>query len=408
MNFFSKIKEKIFPYLKKRNLDDFTLDEFPQKKSKEAITPEIKSERSIQRVFLFWIIWAVIVLLSYLAYSYADILLLIVTAFLLSIIVESLVFWFEKRKLSRSVSISFAYVLFFVFLVLCLVLILPLLIKYLIELITLGIGYVSQFEVMLRDNSLVDVVSNLSWIPDFFKGYLLDFIQSSSFDLKYQLQQNLSLIVNSGSTYLQSVGSFFWSFTTWFFNFFVKFGIVLTLSILFSVEKDIVLHFLARLFGKKHIQSSYHKIDQIYKKLAIWLKARFALSLFLTIAMYLFFLALLLFGIDIPYKLPLAVFLGLSDFIPYVGQFLWGLLVFLIASLHYNVWVWAIAIIRIYLMNIIQTNLIQPIFMGRKLGVSMTMIFICVLLGAYLLGFLWVLFSIPLAVIITLLVSKKK
>lgn len=56
MNFFSKIKEKIFPYLKKRNLDDFTLDEFPQKKSKEAITPEIKSERSIQRVFLFWII----------------------------------------------------------------------------------------------------------------------------------------------------------------------------------------------------------------------------------------------------------------------------------------------------------------------------------------------------------------
>lgn len=50
---------------------------------------------------------------------------------------------------------------------------------------------------MLRDNSLVDIVSNLAWLPDILKEYLLDFIQTSDFDAKYQLQQNVSLIVNS-------------------------------------------------------------------------------------------------------------------------------------------------------------------------------------------------------------------
>lgn len=390
-------------------MESLVLDEFPDKKQKDDKKVENnKHEWSVKRIFVFWIVGAVIAGLSYLTYSYADILLLIVTAFLLSIIVESLVFWFEKKKFSRWISISFAYILFFVFLALCVVLILPLLIKYLIELVSLWVWYISQFELMLRDNSLVDVISNLAWLPDFLKWYLLDFIQSSDFNAKHQLQQNLSLIINSWSNYLQSLGSFFWSFTTWFLNFFVKFGIVLTLSVLFSVEKDIVIHFLARLFWEKHIEISYHKIDQIYKKLAIWLKARFALSLFLTLATYLFFLALLFFGIDIPYKLPLALFLGLSDFIPYVWQWLGWLLILLITMIHYNIWIWIIAIIWIYLMNVVQTSLIQPIFMGKQLGVSMSMIFICVLLGAYFLWFLWMIFAIPLAVIIALLMSKKK
>lgn len=137
MNFFSKIKEKFTSYFDKNKKDFLILDEFPNKKENDEIKLENKAEWNAKRMFLFWGVGALIVGLSYLTYSYADILLLIVTAFLLSVIVESLVFWFEKKKLSRSLSISLAYILFFVFLALCMVLILPLLIKYLMELVRL-------------------------------------------------------------------------------------------------------------------------------------------------------------------------------------------------------------------------------------------------------------------------------
>lgn len=46
--------------------------------------------------------------------------------------------------------------------------------------------------------------------------------------------------------------------------------------------------------------------------------------------------------------------------------------------------------------------------MSHKLGVSPLVIFLCMLLGASLFGFLGVLLAVPLAVIISILASKEQ
>jgi hypothetical protein len=45
------------------------------------------------------------------------------------------------------------------------------------------------------------------------------------------------------------------------------------------------------------------KLEKIYKKLAIWLKARLLLSLFVAVAMWLSMVVMSWFGVEIPNKL---------------------------------------------------------------------------------------------------------
>jgi len=54
---------------------------------------------------------------------------------------------------------------------------------------------------------------------------------------------------------------------------------------------------------KEKYDLMHMRLEQMYKKLAIWLKARLALSFFTTLAVWLMLLIMSWFGIDIPNKL---------------------------------------------------------------------------------------------------------
>lgn len=54
---------------------------------------------------------------------------------------------------------------------------------------------------------------------------------------------------------------------TGFFSLFAQFMLVITLAIFFSVEKKIVMRFVAGLWGKQDYDFVYAKLDRIYKRL---------------------------------------------------------------------------------------------------------------------------------------------
>ena len=87
-----------------------------------------------------------------------------------------------------------------------------------------------------------------------------------------------------------------------FFNFITQTSIVLTLSVLFSIQKDSVMKFIAGLGGEKKYKFVYMKLERIYKKLGIWLKSQFLLCIFIGLAMYVSLWILSFFGIDLPQK----------------------------------------------------------------------------------------------------------
>ncbi|HCY20760.1 TPA: hypothetical protein DIC40_02715 [Patescibacteria group bacterium] len=95
--------------------------------------------------------------------------------------------------------------------------------------------------------------------------------------------------------------------------------IVITLSVLFSIEKVSVMKFIASLGGERKYKYIYIKLEKIYKKLGIWLKSRLLLSLYMAIALYVSLWILELFGISIPNKVSVSLIFGLLDIIPYIG-----------------------------------------------------------------------------------------
>ena len=55
----------------------------------------------------------------------------------------------------------------------------------------------------------------------------------------------------------------------------------------------------------------------------------------------------------------------------------------------------------------IENYVIVPVLMGKQLWVNSILILICALLGAVILGFWWVVLSVPLAVILGLFIDDK-
>ena len=117
-----------------------------------------------------------------------------------------------------------------------------------------------------------------------------------------QIQKNIAQIVNLGTEYARNIGNMAVSAVGTFINFITQISIVLTLSVLFSIQKDAVMKFIARLGGESKYKFIYMKLERIYKKLGIWLKSQLLLCIFIGITMYVALWILALFGIDLPQK----------------------------------------------------------------------------------------------------------
>jgi predicted PurR-regulated permease PerM len=108
--------------------------------------------------------------------------------------------------------------------------------------------------------------------------------------------------VNIGTSYARNIGNMAVTAVGTFFNFIAQTSIVLTLSVLFSIQKDAVMKFIAGLGGEKKYKLVYMKLERIYKKLGIRLKSQLFLCVFIGVTMYVSLWILSFFGIDLPQK----------------------------------------------------------------------------------------------------------
>ena len=149
------------------------------------------------------------------------------------------------------------------------------------------------------------------------------------------------------------------------------------------------------------------KLEKIYKQLGIWLKARLLLSLYMGIALYVSFWILELFGMEIPSKASLALIFGVLNIVPYIGNIVGGIPPILLWLTHF--WVLGGLIITwiLLVINAIENNVIVPLMMNKSLGINSVVIFISMILGGIIMGFLGILLAVPIAAIVTLLFEKE-
>lgn len=359
-----------------------------------------------KRIRTFRLSGVAIVYLGYLIFNSLDLIYLILTAFILAMATESLILFFQKR-MARGRAMTLAYLALILFVLSGFVIIIPFVFQQTADIVALLTEKVNAFQLLLQQKGVEAVILE-SFLPQYFKDSLVLAIQNN--DLREVIENgvlnNVSQIVTLWSTYIKNASTLAVAIVGGFFSALVQMGIVLTLSVFFSIEKQTVIDFLARMSGATAYTEI--KLQKLYKKLWFRLEGQLILCLSIFIASGLAFIILSRFGINLPNKFTLALIAWLMEFIPYLGPILGGIPAMLVATLSYGL-TWFVAILIILtIIQRLENNILVPLVMYHTLGISPLLIFLCMIVWGTLLWILGVLLAVPLAVILTILFEDYK
>ena len=362
---------------------------------------------SNKKMIKFWVFWLLIALVWYFSYKVLNIIFLIISAYIVSIIMESLISRMQKR-LNRWLSIFFSYTVLLVVLLGLFIVVIPFLYKQLSEAWSIWLWYLSEIQSNVSENGIYSTVMNSDKIPDNLKEYFVNVSSDQWMVTKIQdaVQTNINEVINLWKKSVGQFGLFLVNFISWFTWFLINFLLFFVLCILFSIEKDTMTTFLARIWNNQ-VELNRLKIQKIYSKLAIWFRSRLFISLLLAIAMWLALVVMGWFGLTIPWKLGLALLAWLLDLIPYIWPILTWILLFVVCILYNPLWVALVVVLILWIVNIVENNIWAPLFMNKSLWISAVLIFISMLIWWLIMWFFGVLLSVPIAVILTIVFQDK-
>lgn len=131
--------------------------------------------------------------------------------------------------------------------------------------------------------------------------------------------------------------------------------------------------------------------DDVEEKLGAWVRGQ--LLMMLTIA-GIFAVGLTALGVH--YALPLALFAGLVEIVPFIGPYVATVLPVLVA-ISQNIWLGVYVIAFGLLVQLIEGNVLVPRVMGRAVGVSHLTVILGLLVGGKLMGVAGALLAVPIA-----------
>lgn len=347
--------------------------------------------------------------LGYRFYQSLEVVYLIISALIIAISAEGMILAFQKRLKSRGVAIGISYLVLVLFVFSGVFFVIP----FLVSQVSLLISWVSKVVVGIKDfvvsNARPDVIYQLSFLPEIAKDYLVTHWENfnwSNAEFQASVLSALNAILESSTSYLKHFSSSIFSVIGGFFGMLANLAVVFTMAIFFSIEKDYLVSLLAKPFAKHRKLEVKSKIDDVYRRLSLWLKARVYLSLFIFLAIYLAFWVMKWFGFPLPNMFSLALITGLLDIIPYVGPLFAMIPIVILAWIHHGIWGMLI-VGGVYLfLQWVQNNVIVPLLMEKQLGVNSVLVLLSALLGATVMGFRGIVLSVPLAVIVSLWIDE--
>jgi len=410
-NFWANLKKMISSKTRNKtadyDIDDVKLLEKIKNKQAEPKNPYCWSNR---QMFKFWLFWLVVVILGYFVYNTLNLIFLFIAAFILSMIVESLIVRFQSKKLKRWISIWLSYFIVILVLFVLFLVFIPFLTVQTVELVSLWLNYLAELQTNISTLWADHMIMNCRFLPNSFKEFLLSTSFNPDFVSQFQtvLQENLSDIISFWKLYVAKAGNIMISFVSGFTKFLVSFWTLMVLSIFFSIDKDLITKFLAKIWWKENYEINCLKIKKMYHRLWVWFKARILMSIIVALVVWLALMVLWWFGIYIPNKLWIALFIWLLDIIPYVSVIISWLILFVVSML-YNPFLPSLLVVGIYVViNMILGNVVLPIFMNKALWVNASLILIGMIFWGMIMWFFGVLLAVPIVVIILLLFEDKE
>lgn len=267
----------------------------------------------------------------------------------------------------------------------------------LITLLVLSVGPILQAQVMkLIDNT-----------PMLFEELRKLFIQieNNEWFSRYQETDNFSIeeITNNLVSYLTDAFDFLSnniaSFIGGVINIILIFIVVPFVLFYLLKDGDKLPDQLLRFFPKKQQAEGHRILEDMDDKLSSYIQGQIIVSVCVGVLMYISFLI-----IGIEYSLILALIAMVTNVVPFVGPWIGtvpAVIVALISSPMMVLWV----VIAIVIVQQIESNLISPQVMGRKLSLHPLTIIILILVAGAFAGLLGLILAVPTYAITKVVIS---
>jgi len=169
---------------------------------------------------------------------------------------------------------------------------------------------------------------------------------------------------------------------------------IFTLAIFFSIEKAEVREMVKLVIPKNKEKEFFDLWKRGQSKTIAWFSSRVLSSLFIASASYVVF-----FLFKMKYSLVLALFAGITDFIPIVGPIFAGTIIALFALL--DSWTKAFFIVIVFtLIQQIESNIIGPLSSKKLTGLPAILTLIALLVGGRLWGVSGAILAVPLTSVV--------
>src|SRR5699024_10416408 len=259
-------------------------------------------------------------------------------------------------------------------------------------LIGLGVLFVLYIAPIVQNqfNNLIDNIPKMVKVSQDF----IDDFQEERIIIPDQVQDALDNFMDNAQSHVENIVGSLFSFITNLIS--IIASIVLIPFFLFFMLKDIqrLIPFITQIFGKKtskNISSLLRKIDET---LAAFIQGQIFVSFLLGILLFIGY-----WLVDLNYSLTLALFAMIMNVIPFLGPFLAVIPALIVAAFQDFMMVVWIAIITLVAQQV-ESNLISPSVMGRKLQLHPLTVITVILAAGSIAGFIGILFAVPFYAVI--------
>jgi predicted PurR-regulated permease PerM len=298
--------------------------------------------------------------LFYILYLIKDILIWFFFALVISFLFEPAVSFFQKLKISRTLSVVFVYLVFFGLLGLSLYLVIPV--------------FFSEFQQFSQ------------LLPQYFERFA-PFLR----DMGFKAFENVSTFSEAISNVLQKGSSDVFSAMSLLFGSLTSMLFIISIALFVSLEEKSTESAIKLLAPRKYENYIAFLWERTRSKVSGWFASKILSCLFVSLV---FFISLYLFNVK--YALSLAVFAGISNFVPIIGPVVSGIVSFVFVGL--DSWLKAVFVVVVLtLIHQIEGSIIYPVLSKKFIGLPPVWVLISLAIGGELLGLLGAILAAPLA-----------
>lgn len=314
----------------------------------------------------------VVVVVALAAYSVRDLLVRIAVAAFIAVSLDPAVRWLIRHGVRRPIAVTIILLAFLVALGGLLWLAMPKLVNQAAKLTTDFPGYLDNLRA--RSPSLRNLETRLQVKAkvDAFAATFLDRIQHDAFAF--------------GQRFLGAL---------------IQALLVAVLTIYFMLDLPRLRRAIVRLFPVRHRPRVSHSVNVVVDKVGSYMIGNLLISLIAGVTSFLAMLAL-----HVPFALPLAVFVALTDLIPLIGATLGAVICTIVAVATTDLWPGAIVLAAFFIAyQQIENYFIAPYVLRNSVDMPSVAVLLAALVGASVLGLVGALMAIPIVAAMKVLLS---